>query len=121
MARSCARATSSAATAAAVRCASCSVSGSPASPPRVEWLLGEMEVTAPLEDRWPPWWPRSARPIEGFGVGPVGDGVYRVVVPAEAVAEDHAVPPTLEEVKQQLRVFAGTDFGVHTALALPLR
>jgi hypothetical protein len=35
------------------------------------------------------------------------------VVPAEGVAEDRTVPPTLEEVKQQLRVFAGTDFGVH--------
>ena len=40
--------------------------------------------------------------------------MYRVVVPAEGVAEDHSVPPTLEEVKQQLRVVAGTDFGVHT-------
>jgi rifampicin monooxygenase len=51
---------------------------------------------------------------KGFGAGPLGDGVYRVVVPAEVVAEDRAVPPTLEEVKQQLRVFAGTDFGVHS-------
>ncbi len=49
-----------------------------------------------------------------FGVGPFGDGVYRVVVPAEGVAEDRAVPPTLEEFKQQLRAFAGTDFGVHS-------
>ena len=39
--------------------------------------------------------------------------MYRVVVPAAGVAEDRTVPPTLEEVKQQLRVFAGTDFGVH--------
>jgi rifampicin monooxygenase len=49
----------------------------------------------------------------GFGVGPIGEGVYRVVVPAAGVAEDPTVPPTLEDVKQQLRVFAGTDFGVH--------
>jgi hypothetical protein len=40
--------------------------------------------------------------------------VYRVVVPAEGVAEDRTVPPTLEEFKRQLRVFAGTDFGVHS-------
>src|SRR6266545_4613441 len=33
---------------------------------------------------------------------------------ADGVAEDRTVPPTLEEVKQQLRVFAGTDFGVHS-------
>ena len=64
--------------------------------------------------RWPPWWPRSARPRLRFGVGPFGDGVYRVVVPADGVAEDRSVPPTLEEFKQQLRAFAGTDFGVHS-------
>ena len=40
--------------------------------------------------------------------------MYRVVVPAEGVAEDRTVPPTLEEVKQQLRALAGTDFGVHS-------
>ncbi len=51
---------------------------------------------------------------QGFGVGPLGDGLYRFVVPAEGVAEDPAVPPTLEEVRRQLRVFAGTDFGVHS-------
>jgi len=30
------------------------------------------------------------------------------------VAEDRSVPPTLEEVRRQLRVYAGTDFGVHS-------
>jgi len=40
--------------------------------------------------------------------------VYRVVVPAEGVAEDRSVPPTLEEVKRQLLATAGTDFGVHS-------
>jgi hypothetical protein len=49
-----------------------------------------------------------------FGAVPFGDGAYRIVVPAEGVAEDRSVPPTLEELKQQLRVFAGTDFGVHS-------
>jgi rifampicin monooxygenase len=49
-----------------------------------------------------------------FGVGPFGEGVYRVVVPAERVAEDRTVPPTLDEFKQQLRALAGTDFGVHS-------
>jgi len=50
-----------------------------------------------------------------FGVGPpVGDGVYRVVVPAAGVAEDRTVPPTMEEFRQQLRATAGTDFGVHS-------
>jgi hypothetical protein len=30
------------------------------------------------------------------------------------VAEDRSVPPTLEEVRQQLRAVAGTDFGAHS-------
>ena len=87
--------------------------GFPGEPARVETLLGEMEVT---ED------PATVAAIvaevrktqKGFGAGPSGDGVYRVVVPAEGVAEDRSVPPTLEEFKQQLRAFAGTDFGVHS-------
>ncbi len=87
--------------------------GFPGEPTRAETLLGEMEVAAPAETV-------SAVVAEvrrtqlRFGLGPFGDGVYRVVVPAEGVAEDRAVPPTLEEVKQQLRVWAGTDFGVHS-------
>jgi hypothetical protein len=49
-----------------------------------------------------------------FGAGAVGNGAYRVIVPAEGVAEDRTVPPTIEEFKQRLRAFAGTDFGVHS-------
>ena len=49
-----------------------------------------------------------------FGLAPSGEGVYRVVVPAEGVAPDRSVPPTIEEVRRQLRAFAGTDFGVHS-------
>jgi 2-polyprenyl-6-methoxyphenol hydroxylase-like FAD-dependent oxidoreductase len=87
--------------------------GFPGEPPRVEWLLAEVEVTAPAETV-------AAVMTEvrktrlGFGVGPVGDGVYRVVVPAESVAEDRTVPPTLDELRERLRVVAGTDFGVHS-------
>ncbi|MBA4865128.1 rifampin monooxygenase [Streptomyces sp. PSKA54] len=87
--------------------------GFPGEPSRVETLLGEMEVT---ED------PETVAAVVGevrktqkrFGLGPLGDGVYRVVVPAEGVAEDRAVPPAFEEFKQQLRACAGTDFGVHS-------
>ena len=49
-----------------------------------------------------------------FGAVPFGEGVYRIVVPAEGVAEDRSVPPTLDELKQRLRVFARTDFGAHS-------
>ncbi len=87
--------------------------GFPGEPTRVETLLGEMEVTAP---------PETVAAVVAeirktqlrFGLGPFGNGVYRVVVPAEGVAADRAVPPTLEEFQQQLRAFAGTDFGVHS-------
>lgn len=87
--------------------------GFPGEPIRVETLLGEMEVAVSPETL-------AAVVAEvrktqfRFGATPLGDGVYRVVVPAEGVAEDRSVPPTHEEVRQQLRVFAGTDFGVHS-------
>ncbi|MGH3309746.1 MAG: rifampin monooxygenase [Streptomyces sp.] len=88
--------------------------GFPGEPSRVDTLLGEMEVAVP---------PETVAAVvaevretqKRFGVGPFGeDGVYRVVVPAEGVAEDRSARPALEEFKQQLRVVAGTDFGVHS-------
>ena len=87
--------------------------GFPGEPARVEWLLGEVELTAPPEELAAVV-AEVRKTQKGFGVGPLGDGVYRFVVPAEGVAEDRTVPPTLEEVKQQLRAVAGTDFGVHS-------
>jgi 2-polyprenyl-6-methoxyphenol hydroxylase-like FAD-dependent oxidoreductase len=85
----------------------------PGEPSTVETLLGEMEFTASpetLEEANTEIRKTQLR----FGTGPVGDGFYRVVVPAEGVSEDPRVPPTLEEVKQQLRAVAGTDFGAHS-------
>ncbi|RAJ69139.1 2-polyprenyl-6-methoxyphenol hydroxylase-like FAD-dependent oxidoreductase [Streptomyces sp. Amel2xB2] len=87
--------------------------GFPGEPARNQTLLGEMEVGVPPETV------RSVvadvrRTNKRFGVGPFGDGIHRVVVPAAGLAEDRDVPPTLDEVRQQLRVFAGTDFGVHS-------
>ncbi|HWG14049.1 MAG TPA: rifampin monooxygenase [Streptosporangiaceae bacterium] len=86
--------------------------GFPGEPARKEALTGEMKVTMPPEE--------VAAVVAGvrktekwFGLGPSGDGLYRVVVPAEKVT-DRSVPPTLEEVRQQLLVFAGTDFGVQS-------
>ncbi len=85
----------------------------PGEPSRVDTLLGEMEVTAAPETLASVMAEVRKTQLR-FGAGPIGDGVYRIVVPAEGVAEDRAVPPTLEEVKQQLRAVAGTDFGVHS-------
>ncbi len=87
--------------------------GFPGEPSRVDTLLGEMEV---VED------PATVAAVVAevrktelrFGLGPLGDGVHRVVVPAEGVAEDRTVAPTLDEFKRQLRLYAGTDFGVHS-------
>ncbi|WP_030992880.1 rifampin monooxygenase [Streptomyces sp. NRRL S-1813] len=88
--------------------------GFPGEPSRVETLLGEMEVAVPPETLAAVMAEVRKTQLR-FGAGPMGDdGVYRVVVPAEGVAEDRTVPPTLEEFKQQLRAYAGTDFGVHS-------
>ena len=87
--------------------------GFPGEPATVETLLGEMAVT---ED------PATiAAVVEEvrktqlrFGLSPGENGMYRVVVPADGVAEDRATPPTLDDFKRQLRAVAGTDFGVHS-------
>ncbi|WP_329311901.1 rifampin monooxygenase [Streptomyces sp. NBC_01262] len=88
--------------------------GFPGEPATVETLLGEMEVT---ED------PATVAAVVAevrrtqlrFGVAPPNeDGVCRVIVPADGVAEDRATAPTLDDFKQRLRAVAGTDFGVHS-------
>ena len=87
--------------------------GFPGEPTRVETLLGEMEAT---ED------PETIAAVVAevrktqlrFGLGLLGEGVYRVVVPAEGLSGDRMVPPTLEDFKRQLVATAGTDFGVHS-------
>jgi rifampicin monooxygenase len=85
----------------------------PGEPSRVDTLLGEMEVALPPEDV-------AAIVVEvrktelRFGVGPLGEGLHRVVVPAEGVAADRNAPPTLAEFQRQLQAVAGTDFGVHS-------
>ncbi|NEC91003.1 rifampin monooxygenase [Streptomyces sp. SID12501] len=85
----------------------------PGEPTRLQALLGEMKVgveqatvaAVVAEVRKTQKW---------FGLGPMGDeGVYRVVVPADGVTEDRSAP-TLDEVRKQLRAYAGTDFGVHS-------
>src|ERR1700722_16920641 len=77
--------------------------GFPGEPAKVETLLGEMEHTGDSRDT-------ELR----FCLMPLGDGAYRVFVPAAGVAVDRAVAPTFEEFRQQLRAVAGTDFGAHS-------
>jgi 2-polyprenyl-6-methoxyphenol hydroxylase-like FAD-dependent oxidoreductase len=87
--------------------------GFPGEPATVETLLGEMVLTedpatiaAVVEE--------VRRTQLRFGAIPLGEGVYRIVVPADCVSEDRATGPTLEEFERQLRAVAGTDFGVHS-------
>jgi 2-polyprenyl-6-methoxyphenol hydroxylase-like FAD-dependent oxidoreductase len=87
--------------------------GFPGEPTTVDTLLGEMEVAVPAEEVTAVV-AEVRKTQKRFGLGPIGDGVYRVVVPADGVAEDRAAPPSIEEFKRQLRAYAGTDFGVHS-------
>lgn len=85
----------------------------PGEPARVEWLLGEMElgvspealaaVTARVD-------PNDLR----VGPAPHEQGLYRIVLRADAVAEDRTVAPTFADFQQRLRAVAGTDLGVHS-------
>ncbi|WP_457029604.1 rifampin monooxygenase [Kitasatospora sp. P5_F3] len=87
--------------------------GFPGEPAKVETLLGDMELTA--DQATITAVVEEVRKTQlRFGVGATGDGAYRIVVPADGVAEDRAAEPTLEDFKQQLRATAGTDFGVHS-------
>ncbi|MFJ5548124.1 rifampin monooxygenase [Streptomyces sp. NPDC093225] len=85
----------------------------PGEPARVETMLGE---TGLGED------PATIAAVVAevnrtqprFGATPLGDGTYRVVVPADGVREDRTAAPTPEEFRRQLRAVAGTDFGMHS-------
>ncbi|MFI5615482.1 rifampin monooxygenase [Amycolatopsis sp. NPDC051903] len=87
--------------------------GFPGEPSRVETLLGELRIGVPPEEVMATV-AEVRKTHKRFGVVPFGEGVFRVVVPADGVAEDRTVPPTLDEVKAQLTAVAGTDFGVHS-------
>ncbi|RCH66725.1 rifampin monooxygenase [Streptomyces sp. SDr-06] len=87
--------------------------GFPGEPSKVETLLGEVELTA-APDTLKAVMAEVRKTHKRFGAMPLGDGVYRLVAPAEGVAKDRTVPPTLDELKRQVRKLAGTDFGVHS-------
>ncbi len=91
--------------------------GFPGEAATTEWLLGEVEVTAPA-DEIATIGAEVRRTHRGFGIGPSGDGRYRAVVPAASVSEDRTVPPTLDEFRAQLQAYAGTDFGAHAPRSL---
>ncbi|MEC3953835.1 rifampin monooxygenase [Nocardia sp. CDC153] len=85
----------------------------PGEPSRIETLLGEVELTAPREEV-------IAAVMElhkthrRFGAVPLGGTVFRVGAPADGLADDPRVPPTLEDLRRQFQAIAGTDFGMHS-------
>ncbi len=81
----------------------------PGEPSKVDTLLGEMKVGAAEELMAAMEEIRKTQ--KRFGAMPLADGVYRVGVPAAGVS---SAPPSFEEFQEQLRVIAGTDFGVHS-------
>lgn len=85
----------------------------PGEPAKTEWLLGEMELTMPI-DEVNAIVGKVRETNLGFGLGPSGENVFRVVVPADRMLEDRTVQPTMDDMKRQLNAFAGTDFGVHS-------
>ncbi|TSD45312.1 rifampin monooxygenase Iri [Rhodococcus sp. KBS0724] len=87
--------------------------GFPGQPSSADTLIGEMDVTMPA-DELTAVVTEIRETHKRFGIGPAGNGTFRVVVPAADVADGRAVPTTLDDIKQQLRVIAGTDFGVHS-------
>ncbi|MEV7617159.1 rifampin monooxygenase [Streptomyces sp. NPDC089799] len=85
----------------------------PGEPATTETLLGEVEVDVPRETLMATI--AEARKTElRFGAMPLGDGVYRVIAPAAGLAGDRTAAPTLDELKQQVKAVAGTDFGIHS-------
>ncbi|ABK72024.1 rifampin monooxygenase [Mycolicibacterium smegmatis] len=87
--------------------------GFPGEPSRVDTLIGEMQVGVTPEQVTAVV--AEVRKMQlRFGAGPLGDGLYRVMVPAAEVVEDRSATPTLDEFRQQLRATAGTDLGVHS-------
>ncbi|WP_330335313.1 rifampin monooxygenase [Streptomyces sp. NBC_00536] len=87
--------------------------GFPGEPASVETLIGEVQVTEDPETITAVV--EKVRTTEmRFGLAPTENGTWRVIVPADGVAEDRATAVTLEEFKERLRAVAGTDFGVHS-------
>jgi 2-polyprenyl-6-methoxyphenol hydroxylase-like FAD-dependent oxidoreductase len=81
-------------------------------PSRNETLMGELAVSAPQAEVAAAV-AEIQRTNKVFSLRPSGDGVHRVVIPVAGVS-DRAGPPTIEEVRQRLRIIAGTDFGAHS-------
>jgi len=86
--------------------------GFPGEASRTQTLMGEMEVGLP-QDEIAVKVAEIRQTHRTFSLEPFGEKVYRVVVPGTGLS-DSTEPPTLEDFRHQLRIVAGTDFGVHS-------
>ncbi|MEV6242147.1 FAD-dependent monooxygenase [Lentzea sp. NPDC051838] len=82
--------------------------GFPGEPSRQDTLMGEMAADVPDQELVA----KIRETAPAFSISPFGEGVYRVVVPCEAVSDDRTA--SLDDFKQELRRLGGTDFGVHS-------
>ncbi|WP_433383788.1 rifampin monooxygenase [Actinoplanes sp. CA-142083] len=87
--------------------------GFPGEASRVETLLGEVRIGVPVETLMAAVAEVRKTQLR-FGAVPLGDGVFRIVAPAEGVAADSRAPVSLDELKRQVKAYAGTDFGMHS-------
>lgn len=85
----------------------------PGEPARKEALLAELKIEATPEE-FLPIMTRVRETEKWFGIGPLGEGWVRLVVPAAEVSEDRKAPVTLEDVRARLVAVAGSDFGAHS-------
>ncbi len=86
----------------------------PGEPAGIEWLLGVVEVSEPME-RMTELAAEIGSPLLRFGPAPHGDpGVYNMVARTGEVSEDRSAPTTFEEFRQRVTDLAGTDFGMHS-------
>ncbi|MFE9044571.1 rifampin monooxygenase [Streptomyces sp. NPDC012421] len=84
--------------------------GFPGLPARHETLIAEVRIGVPWEEVVPVV-AEVRRTRLRYGVMPLGDGLYRVVVPAAGLSGDRSAP-TLDELRERLIAVGGTDFGV---------
>ncbi len=87
--------------------------GFPGEPTRVDTLLDAMKVGVAPEQLAATVADVRTTQLR-FGAGQLEADWYRVLMPADGVAGDRSVPPSLDDFKRQLRRWAGTHFGVHS-------
>lgn len=90
--------------------------GFPGLPARNETLIAEVRIGIPWEEVVAVMTEVRKTQLR-FGAMPLGDGFFRVVVPAAGLSGDRSAP-TLDELRERLLAVGGNDFGVHEARRL---